>query len=241
MVLIGNEVLREKSRDYELLKRSHQETQRAVQLLQMQLDEQARLVAERGMVLIGNEEEDEDAAAFDAKTSEEEQEKRTRAIVSAETATILSGLGSGPLDVRIKRLAEERDDLQDSVRRLKMDLDEEKNRSKRLERTPFNPEEAEWETKKVIDDYKFKLQKAEQDISTCQTNVARLETQVTRFKTAAETAERSEEELKTERRKLQRENREATTRIEELETANKHLETRLGKLKTAKSNLLKDL
>ena len=95
----------------------------------MQLDEQARLVAERGMVLIGNEEEDEDAAAFDAKTTDEEQEKRTRAIVSAETATILSGLGSGPLDVRIKRLAEERDDLQDSVRRLKMDLDEEKNRS----------------------------------------------------------------------------------------------------------------
>jgi len=32
-----------------------------------------------------------------------------------------------------------------------------------------------------------------------------LETQVIRFKTAAETAERSEEELKTERRKLQRE------------------------------------
>merc|ERR1711935_209931 len=233
--------LREKSRDYELLKRSHQETQRAVQLLQMQLDEQARLVAERGMVLIGNEEEDEDAAAFDAKTTDEEQEKRTRAIVSAETNTILSGLGSGPLDVRIKRLAEERDDLQDNVRRLKMDLDEEKNRSQRLERTPFNPEEAEWETKKVIDDYKFKLQKAEQDISTCQTNVARLETQVIRFKTAAETTEKSEEELKTERRKLQRENREATTRIEELETANKHLETRLGKLKTAKSNLLKDL
>ena len=35
--------------------------------------------------------------------------------------------------------------------------------------------------------------------------MARLETQVIRFKTAAETAERSEEELKTERRKLQRE------------------------------------
>ena len=35
--------------------------------------------------------------------------------------------------------------------------------------------------------------------------VARLETQVIRFKTSAETAERSEEELKTERRKLQRE------------------------------------
>lgn len=236
-----NKELREKSRDYELLKRSHQETQRAVQLLQMQLDEQARLVAERGMVLVGNEEEDEDAAAFDAKHDADEQEKRTRAIVSNETAGILSGLGPGPLDVRIKKLAEERDDLQDTVRRLKMDLDEEKNRSQRLEKTPFNPEEAEWETKKVMDDYKFKLQKSEQDINTLQTNVARLETQVIRFKTAAETAERSEEELKTERRKLQRENRESAGRIEELETANKHLETRLGKLKTAKSNLLKDL
>lgn len=167
--------LREKSRDYELLKRSHQETQRAVQLLQMQLDEQARLVAERGMVLVGNEEEDEDAAAFDAKNAghdDEEQEKRTRAIVSSETAAILSGLGSGPLDVRIKRLAEDRDDLQDTVRRLKMDLEEEKNRSQRLEKTPFNPEEAEWETKKVLDDYKFKLQKSEQDINTLQTNVS---------------------------------------------------------------------
>ena len=52
-----------------------------------------------------------------------------------------------------------------------MDLDEEKSRSQRLERSPFNPEEAEWETKKVLDDYKFKLQKSEQDINTLQTNV----------------------------------------------------------------------
>jgi len=43
------------------------------------------------------------------------QEERTRAIVSTETASILDGLGKGPLDVRIKRLASERDDLQDQV------------------------------------------------------------------------------------------------------------------------------
>jgi chromosome segregation ATPase len=209
--------------------------------LQMQLDDQARLVAERGMVLVGNEEEDEQVADLDSKTADEEQEKRTRAIVSSDTATILGGLGSGPLDVRIKRLADERDDLQDNLRRLKMDLEEEKNRNQRLEKTPSTPEDIERETKRVVDDYKFKMQKSEQDIQTLQTTVARLESQVIRFQTAAETAERSEEELKTERRKLQRENREANTRTEELETANKHLETRLGKLKTAKSNLLKDL
>lgn len=191
--------LREKSREFELLKRSHAEAQRAVQLLQAQLDEQARLMAERGMVLVGNGEEDE------AEEDSEQQERRTRAVVSADTANLLSGLGPGPLDVRIKRLADERDDLTDSVRRLRMDLDEEKGRSQTLERSKFTEEEADWETKKIIDDYKFRLQKAEQDVNTLQTNVARLDSQVVRYKTAAETSEKAEEELKTERRRTQRE------------------------------------
>ena len=38
-------------------------------------------------------------------------------------------IGTGPLDVRIKRLAGQRDDLQDTVRRLKLDLEEERSRS----------------------------------------------------------------------------------------------------------------
>lgn len=128
--------LREKNREYELLRRGHAEARRAVELLQAQLDEQARLLAERGMVLVGGaDEEDEVGGESDAKKkaavngptttngpsssslSSEEQDARTRAIVSAETAAILSGLGSGPLDVRIKRLADERDDLQVRRRR----------------------------------------------------------------------------------------------------------------------------
>ena len=58
------------------------------------------------------------------------------------------------------------------MRRLKLDLEEEKSRNQRLERSPFTPEEADWETKKLIDDYKFKMQKSEQDINTLQTNVS---------------------------------------------------------------------
>ncbi len=60
--------------------------------------------------------------------------------------------------------------MQDQVRRLKLDLEDEKNRNERLERS--TPEEVEWETKRLIDDYKFKLQKCEQDINTLQTNVS---------------------------------------------------------------------
>merc|ERR1712130_272535 len=169
-----------------------------------------------------------------------EQERRTRAIVSQDTANILSGLGSGPLDVRIKRLAGQRDDLQDTVRRLKLDLEEERSRAS-LARGHADQEEAERETKKLLEDYKFKISKSEQEIATLGANVARLESQVIRYKTASETAELSEENLKVERRKMQRELRDSQTRNEELETQNKHLQARLDKLKTAKSNLLKEL
>nr|ACO14809.1 Leucine-rich repeat flightless-interacting protein 2 [Caligus clemensi] len=236
VLALVNRELREKNRELELLKKAHVDAKRAVQLLQAQLDEQSMLLTERGFVLIGNGEATDDIAV-----SEDEQDKRTRGIVSTDTANILSACGSGPLDIRIKRLADERDDLQDVVGRLKLDLEEERTKNLKLERSPFSSEDAEREAKRIIDEYKFKFQKSEQDSATLQTNVARLETQVVRYKTAAETAERSEHELKTERRKVQRELRESQARIDELETTNKHLEARLAKLKTAKSNLLKDL
>ena len=50
--------------------------------------------------------------------------------------------GSGPLDVRIKRLAGQRDDLQDTVRRLKLDLEEERGRAS-MARGAADMEEAE--------------------------------------------------------------------------------------------------
>ena len=73
-------------------------------MFQLQLDEQNRLLTERGMVLVGNEgsgDEDEVADEGRAGPTSGEQEQRTRAIVSSETASILSGLGKGPLDVRL--------------------------------------------------------------------------------------------------------------------------------------------
>jgi len=51
-------------------------------------------------------------------------------------------------------------------------LEEEQNRTSKLEKSsPFSEEEIDLETKKILDDYKFKMQKAEQDFNTLQTNV----------------------------------------------------------------------
>jgi len=226
--------LRAKSHDYELLKRDHAESVRAVQLLQQALTDQQAMLQERGLVLMGEDETE------DADVDEVEQERRTRAIVSQDTANILAGLGAGPLDVRIKRLAGQRDDLQDTVRRLKLDLEEERGRAS-LARGAADLEEAERETKKLLEDYKFRISKSDQEIATLEANNQRLESQVVRYKKASETSELNEENLKSDRRKMQRELRDSQTRNEELETQNKHLQARLDKLKTAKSNLLKEL
>lgn len=61
------------------------------------------------------------------------------------------------------------------------------------------------EASKQLAEYKFRAQKAEQDVATMQATVARLESQVIRYKSAAEISEKSEEALKAEKRKLQRE------------------------------------
>merc|ERR1711902_270396 len=159
--------LRAKSHDFELLKRDHAESVRAVQLLQQALTEQQAMLQERGLVLMGEDENE------DAECDEMEQERRTRAIVSQETANILAGLGSGPLDVRIKRLAGQRDDLQDTVRRLELDLEEERSRAS-MARGAADMEEAERETKKLLEDYKFRISKSDQEIATLEANVQTL-------------------------------------------------------------------
>lgn len=61
------------------------------------------------------------------------------------------------------------------------------------------------EANKLIADYKYKLTKAEQEIASLQASLARSETQVIRYKSTADAAEKVEGELKIERRKLQRE------------------------------------
>lgn len=61
------------------------------------------------------------------------------------------------------------------------------------------------EANKQIADYRYKLQKAEQEIASLQASLARSETQVIRYKSTADAAEKAESELKLERRKLQRE------------------------------------
>nr|XP_020474778.1 leucine-rich repeat flightless-interacting protein 2-like isoform X3 [Monopterus albus] len=152
------------------------------------------------------------------------------------------------LELRLKKLFEERGSLQDQVRALKSELDQrQKNGTEQVQ----IPEEGSLESgvdshlldlqrdaNRQISDLKFKLVKSEQEVATLEQNIIRLEGQVTRYKSVSENYEKIEDELKVEKRKLQRELRSALDQIEELESSNSHLSKRLEKMKANRNALL---
>ncbi|XP_076773524.1 leucine-rich repeat flightless-interacting protein 2 isoform X11 [Arvicanthis niloticus] len=169
--------------------------------------------------------------------------------VSQEAAQVLESAGEGPLDVRLRKLAEEKDELLSQIRKLKLQLEEERQKCSRSDGMSGDLEglqngsdlqliEMQRDANRQISEYKFKLSKAEQDIATLEQSISRLEGQVLRYKTAAENAEKIEDELKAERRKLQRELRTAQDKIEEMEMTNSHLAKRLEKMKANRTALL---
>lgn len=132
--------------------------------------------------------------------------------------------------------------------RLREELREERARVHRLEdmsrqaggRDTQAILDAQREASKIVSDYKYRLKRAEQEVTTLSSQAARLDTQLKHYKSQAELSEKAEEELKAEKRKILRELREAQARIDELETSNSHLQKRMDKLKTARSQILSE-
>ncbi|XP_051752051.1 leucine-rich repeat flightless-interacting protein 2 isoform X10 [Ctenopharyngodon idella] len=156
--------------------------------------------------------------------------------------------GDGMLEIRLRKLVEERESLLDQVRKLKATAEQkQKNGTEETGSTDeddlqngLDPHilDLQRDANRQISDLKFKLVKSEQEVTALEQNIIRLEGQVGRYKTSAEAAEKVEDELKVEKRKLQRELRSALDRIDELEASNSHLTKRLEKMKANRSALL---
>ncbi|XP_065152166.1 leucine-rich repeat flightless-interacting protein 2 isoform X5 [Paramisgurnus dabryanus] len=170
-------------------------------------------------------------------------------VVTQEAAQVLESAGDGPLDVRLRKLADEKDELLAQIRKLKMQLEEERQKHSKVDSvftegermengTDLHIIEMQRDANRQISEYKFKLSKAEQEMATMEQNVNRLEGQVARYKASADNAEKVEDELKAEKRKLQRELRTALDKIEEMEMTNSHLVKRLEKMKANRTALL---
>ncbi|KAJ8014349.1 hypothetical protein DPEC_G00039310 [Dallia pectoralis] len=170
-------------------------------------------------------------------------------VVTQEAAQVLESAGEGPLDVRLRKLADEKDELLAQIRKLKMQLEEERQKHSKMENTFADGEklengtdlhliEMQRDANRQLSEYKFKLSKAEQEMGTMEQNINRLEGQVSRYKASADNSEKIEDELKIEKRKLQRELRTALDKIEEMEMTNSHLVKRLEKMKANRNALL---
>ncbi|CAL8390427.1 unnamed protein product [Arctogadus glacialis] len=170
-------------------------------------------------------------------------------LVSQEAAQLLESAGEGPLDVRLRKQAEEKEELLAQIRRLKMQVEDERQKHAKTDGTSTDGErmengtdlhiiEMQRDANRQVSEYKFKLSKAEQEMGTMEQNVNRLEGQVARYKASADNSEKVEDELKVEKRKLQRELRTSLDKNEEMEMTNSHLVKRLEKMKANRNALL---
>ncbi|XP_031970346.1 leucine-rich repeat flightless-interacting protein 1 isoform X22 [Corvus moneduloides] len=232
----------EKSKEFEREKHAHSILQFQFMEIKEALKQREEMLAKHGII------PDSDTAT-NGETSDilgNEGHLDSSRTVPGTTQALKTG-GEGMLD-RLKKLIDERESLLDQIKKLKGQL-EEKQRNGKMENTQSEDEvlengtdvhmiDLQRDANRQISDLKFKLAKSEQEITALEQNVIRLEGQVARYKTAAENAERVEDELKAEKRKLQRELRSALDKTEELEVSNGHLVKRLEKMKANRSALL---
>ncbi|KAG7471673.1 leucine-rich repeat flightless-interacting protein 2-like [Solea senegalensis] len=130
-------------------------------------------------------------------------------------------------ELQLKKLVDERLNLQDEVRHLRTQLNT--DAVQQPQGGDVVDLDLQRDTNRLISELKFRLVRCEQEVTVLQHNVIRLEGQVTRYKSASEKSEMLEDELKL---------RAALDRVDELDASNSHLIKRLEKMKSNRSALL---
>ncbi|XP_042171094.1 leucine-rich repeat flightless-interacting protein 2 isoform X6 [Oncorhynchus tshawytscha] len=117
--------------------------------------------------------------------------------------------GNIMLEIRLRKLVDERENLIGQVKKLKAQVEQKKLRNGTEGSSPEGEvlengtdphiQDLQRDASRQLSDLKFKLVKSEQEVTALEQNVTRLEGQVTRYKGASENAEKVEDELKAEK------------------------------------------
>ncbi|CAF2508626.1 unnamed protein product [Rotaria sp. Silwood2] len=234
--------LKEKSKDFDLQKRTLTELQREHNQLKEILAHREKLIQESGMqLLIGDE-------VVRNNSEEKLSSVFPTGIVSQETLALLNSLGKGSIDEKLKRILNEKREQFEQIVKLKSELDEEKTRLRTLEKQipKFNDtnqnvnsqtdSEQQKQLTKEITDLKNRLQRLEADNLSLQQENKRYDAQLKRHKQQTDDAERVEEDLKQERRRLQREYRDMKSRYDDLLLENQRLQDRIDSMEFVRRN-----
>ena len=240
-------------RSHQLEKANH-DLEQQVHFLREQISLRDDLIRDNGLVLVSDETLEADSCDDElvkAKPKLRSEAVGIAALVTPEARQVL-GLDGGSLDERLLAFAREKQTLEADLKRSQAELEREREKSALSDRyasphvratsttgvcngnNDMQVVEMQLEAQKQLSDYRYRLKKSEADITTLDGNVLRLESQVKRYRSAAESSEKNEDDLKQERRRLQRELRDAQTQIEELATANSHLQKRIDKLRSGR-------
>uniref|UniRef100_A0A8D1RFP9 LRR binding FLII interacting protein 1 n=1 Tax=Sus scrofa TaxID=9823 RepID=A0A8D1RFP9_PIG len=226
--------LEEKSKEFEREKHAHSILQFQFAEVKEALKQREELLEKHGIILNSETATNGETSDPLSRVEHPGSTKMTKEEVGAPQAP-----GDGTLEIhvlfggcfQIKKLRGQLEERQKNVR-----LDSLRPEDGVLENgTDVHVMDLHRDANRQISDLKFKLAKSEQEITALEQNVIRLESQVSRYKLAAENAEKIEDELKAEKRKLQRELRSALDKTEELEVSNGHLVKRLEKMKANRS------
>ncbi|XP_040004325.1 leucine-rich repeat flightless-interacting protein 2 isoform X11 [Xiphias gladius] len=188
-----------------------------------------------------------DVSTLETSSEEQPTHEQQTCLSTEEDSVGESGLSKdlNVQKIRLRKLVDEREKMIEQVKKLKAQLEQKSQRNGTESSSGPDGEilengndpnviELQRDSNRQISDLKFKLVKAEQEITALEQNVTRLEGHVTRYKSAAENAEKVEDELKAEKRKLQRELRSSLDKIDELESNNSYLSKRLEKMKSSR-------
>uniref|UniRef100_A0A1A8Q253 Leucine rich repeat (In FLII) interacting protein 1a n=1 Tax=Nothobranchius rachovii TaxID=451742 RepID=A0A1A8Q253_9TELE len=228
----------EKVKEYERQKQAHGVLQFQFSEVKETLKQSEELLNKHGIILGPD-------LNINGDVSEVEVNGTPGAEPASQDAARTQTEGSSMLEIRLRKLVDEREKMIEQVKKLKAQLDQKTQNNgtdsgcspdgEMMENgTDPNIMDLQRDSSRQVNDLKFKLVKAEQEVTALEQNVTRLEGQVTRYKSAAENAETVEDELKAEKRKLQRELRSALDKVEELESNNSHLCKRLEKMKSSR-------
>ncbi|XP_049583711.1 leucine-rich repeat flightless-interacting protein 2 isoform X21 [Syngnathus scovelli] len=222
----------DKLKDFEREKHAHSVLQFQFNDMKETLKQSEELLNKHGIVL-----------GPDLSVNGDANETETDAATSGDGASPSSPAeGSSVLEIRLRKLVDEREKMIEQIKTLKAQVDQKNGTDGSLSAegellengSDPNIVELQRDSSRLISDMKFKLVKAEQEVTALEQNVSRLEGQVSRYKSASENAEKVEDDLKAEKRKLQRELRSALDKVDELESNNSHLNKRLEKMKSSR-------
>ncbi|CAL8101326.1 unnamed protein product [Calicophoron daubneyi] len=162
------------------------------------------------------------------------------ALISKVAAELLGSLPETTLDAQILHLFSTQKDLKARIEKLENDLEAERKAPDTVSRYDYKArlngptqDDLKQDLQNVrtqAKECKYRLQEALQRNSALESDIVRLEGQIKRYKTIADSCEQQEAELKQDRRKCQRELREVQTQLDDVRAENARLQRQLDKI-----------